>query len=84
MAAEATLTRVTSPAFGSIRAFGRLIFAALYFLLARLLAHHGAHGLVSPDWSPLVEEAMFHSIANSRRWPNRAFRCARGGLERLE
>ena len=59
MAAEATLTRVTSPAFGSIRAFGRLIFAALYFLLARLLAHHGAHGLVSPDWSPLVEEAMF-------------------------
>ena len=33
--------------------------AVLYFFLARVLARHGAHGLVSQDWSPLVEQAMF-------------------------
>ena len=42
-----------------LRAFGHFILAALYFFLARLLARHGAHGLVSQDWTPLVEQAMF-------------------------
>jgi len=49
----------TSPVFGRARAFGRFVFAGLYFFLARLLAQHGARGLVSPDWTPLVEQAMF-------------------------
>ena len=43
----------------SVRHFGHFIFAALFFFLARLLARHGAHGLVSEDWRPLVEQAMF-------------------------
>jgi hypothetical protein len=30
----------------------------LYFFLARLMAQHGAHGLVTEDWTPLVEQAM--------------------------
>jgi hypothetical protein len=42
-----------------MRLFGQFIVAVLYFFLARLLARHGAHGLVSQDWSPLVEQAMF-------------------------
>jgi hypothetical protein len=42
-----------------MRLFGQFIMAVLYFFLARLLARHGAHGLVSQDWSPLVEQAMF-------------------------
>ena len=44
---------------GAVRSFGHFVFAALYFFLARRLARHGAHGLVSEDWSPLVEQAMF-------------------------
>lgn len=43
----------------AIRQFGHFVFAALFFFLARLLAHHGARGLVSEDWVPLVEQAMF-------------------------
>jgi membrane protease YdiL (CAAX protease family) len=46
-------------AVGPLRSFGRFVLAALYFFLARTLARHGAHGLVSEDWSPLVEQAMF-------------------------
>ena len=42
-----------------MRAFGQFVFAVLFFFLARLLARRGAHGLVSQDWSPLVEQAMF-------------------------
>ena len=42
-----------------MRLFGQFVMAVLYFFLARLLARHGAHGLVSPDWNPLVEQAMF-------------------------
>lgn len=41
-----------------MRAFGQFLFAVLFFFLARLLARHGARGLVSQDWSPLVEQAM--------------------------
>jgi len=59
MAAENLSARSTRPVFASLRAFGRFVFAALYFFLARLLAQHGARGLVSPDWTPLVEQAMF-------------------------
>jgi membrane protease YdiL (CAAX protease family) len=36
----------------------RFLFAVLYFFLARLLAKEGAHGLVNPDFVPLVEQAM--------------------------
>jgi membrane protease YdiL (CAAX protease family) len=43
---------------GPIGAFGRFLLAALYFFLARLMAQHGASGLVSEDWTPLVEQAM--------------------------
>jgi membrane protease YdiL (CAAX protease family) len=42
-----------------VRAFGRFVLAALYFFLAKVVAQHGAHGLVSEDWTPLVEQAMF-------------------------
>jgi uncharacterized protein len=44
---------------GAVRSFGHFVFAALFFFLARLLARHGARGLVPEDWSPLVEQAMF-------------------------
>jgi membrane protease YdiL (CAAX protease family) len=47
------------PKTGPGRAFLQFILAALYFFLARLLARHGAHGLVTDDWTPLVEQAMF-------------------------
>jgi membrane protease YdiL (CAAX protease family) len=43
---------------GALRAFLRFVFAALFFLLARVMARHGAHGLVSDDWSPLADQAM--------------------------
>jgi uncharacterized protein len=42
-----------------LRAFGQFVLAVFYFFLVRLLARHGAHGLVKEDWSPLVEQAMF-------------------------
>jgi membrane protease YdiL (CAAX protease family) len=59
MPAETTAARSSSPVFGPLRALIRFIFAALFFFLARLLAQHGARGLVSPDWIPLVEQGMF-------------------------
>lgn len=43
----------------AIRQFSHFLFAALLFFFARLLARHGARGLVSEDWAPLVEQAMF-------------------------
>ena len=43
---------------GSVRSFGRFVLAGLYYLLARAMAQHAAHGLVSEDWSPLVGQAM--------------------------
>ena len=43
---------------GRIRAYLQFIAAVCYFFLARSLARHGAQGLVSQDWSPLVEQAM--------------------------
>jgi len=44
---------------GPVRAGLRVLLAGLYFFLARSLAEHGAHGLVSDDWTPVVEQAMF-------------------------
>ncbi len=41
-----------------VRAYLEFLVAVLYFFLARALAHQGAQGLVSEDWSPLVEQAM--------------------------
>jgi uncharacterized protein len=43
---------------GPGRAALRFLMAVFYFMLARFLADRGAHGLVSEDWSPLVEQAM--------------------------
>ena len=43
---------------GRVRAYLQFIAAVCYFFLARSLAQHGAQGLVSPAWSPLVEQAM--------------------------
>src|SRR5580698_4483129 len=49
----------TSDKRGSrLRAYMEVLAAVLYFFLARALAHLGAQGLVSEDWSPLVEQAM--------------------------
>ena len=44
---------------GSFRAFTRFLLAAVYFLVARVMAERGARGFVSEDWAPLVEQAMF-------------------------
>jgi CAAX protease family protein len=46
-------------AVGPFGALGRFVFAVFFFFLARTLARHGAQGLVSHDWRPLVEQAMF-------------------------
>jgi uncharacterized protein len=46
------------PGLAPARSFGRFLLATLYFFLARIFAHHGAIGLVSADWAPLVEQAM--------------------------
>jgi hypothetical protein len=41
-----------------LRAYLLFLVAILYFFLARSLAHHGARGLASDPWIPLVEQAM--------------------------
>ncbi len=43
---------------GRLRAYLQFLVAILYYFLARSLAFHGARGLVSDAWSPLVEQAM--------------------------
>jgi len=43
---------------GRVRAYFQFIAALLYFFLARSLARHGAEGLVSEQWAPLIEQAM--------------------------
>jgi membrane protease YdiL (CAAX protease family) len=40
------------------RAYVQFVVALFYYFLARALAHHGAQGLSSPEWSPLVEQEM--------------------------
>ena len=51
---------MSSPATGPgrVRAYLQFLAAVCYFFLARSLAGRGAQGLVSPPWSPLVEQAM--------------------------
>lgn len=56
-AASAAVVSPRRPA-GPIRSLGRFLLAGLYFFLARVMARHGAVGLVSEDWAPLVEQAM--------------------------
>lgn len=41
-----------------LRAYAQFVIAVLYFFLAGILAHHGAQGLVSDEWVPLVEKGM--------------------------
>jgi membrane protease YdiL (CAAX protease family) len=41
-----------------IRAFGRFLLAAIYFLIVRLIAQHSARGLTPEDWTPLVDQLM--------------------------
>ena len=43
---------------GRLRAYLEFLAAFLYFFFARALAFHGARGLASESWSPLVEQAM--------------------------
>jgi uncharacterized protein len=43
---------------GRLRAYLQFLAAVLYFFLARSLASDGAQGLVSDQWTPLVEQAM--------------------------
>jgi hypothetical protein len=43
---------------GRLRAYGQFLFALFYCFLANMLAHHGALGLVSEEWRPLVGQAM--------------------------
>jgi hypothetical protein len=40
------------------RAYVQFVVALFYYFLARALAHHGAIGLSSEQWAPLVEQAM--------------------------
>jgi uncharacterized protein len=43
---------------GRFRAYLQFIAAVVYFFLARSLARHGAQGLASLEWAPLIEQAM--------------------------
>jgi CAAX protease family protein len=40
------------------RAYVQFVLALFYYFLARALAHHGALGLASDPWAPLVDQAM--------------------------
>jgi membrane protease YdiL (CAAX protease family) len=46
------------PRTGRFRAYLQFVAAVLYYFVARSLAHRGAHGLASEQWTPLVEQAM--------------------------
>ena len=43
---------------GRLRAYAQFLAALFFYFLARALALHGALGLVSEAWEPLVEQAM--------------------------
>jgi membrane protease YdiL (CAAX protease family) len=51
---------MTDPVYtgGRLRAYLEFLAAFLYFFFARALAFHGARGLVSDGWTPLLEQAM--------------------------
>lgn len=40
------------------RSFAFFVIAAIYFFFAQLIAEHAANGLVSGEWTPLVERAI--------------------------
>lgn len=42
-----------------LRAYGHFLIALFFYFLAGALARHGALGLATAQWSPLVEQAMF-------------------------
>ncbi|MGA2220006.1 MAG: CPBP family glutamic-type intramembrane protease, partial [Terracidiphilus sp.] len=46
------------PRSSRFRAYLQFVAAVLYFFVARSLARHGAQGLASQQWAPLVEQAM--------------------------
>jgi hypothetical protein len=52
--------RMSTPQAGTgrLRAYAEFVAAVVYFFLARSLARHGAQGLASEQWAPLVEQAM--------------------------
>jgi membrane protease YdiL (CAAX protease family) len=50
-----TTPRVTD---SRVRAYVQFLAALFYYFLARVLARHGAQGLSSGSWSPMVEQAM--------------------------
>ncbi len=50
-----TVSRVPDSRF---RAYVQFVVALFYYFLARALVRHGAAGLVSEQWAPLVEQAM--------------------------
>jgi membrane protease YdiL (CAAX protease family) len=57
--AEPKAARMTIPESGGrIRAYLQFIAAVCYFFLAQSLARHGAVGLASPEWAPMVDQAM--------------------------
>lgn len=41
-----------------LRAYAQFLAALLFYFFARLVARHGAMGLASDQWEPLVEQAM--------------------------
>jgi hypothetical protein len=43
---------------GRFRAYIQFVAAVLYFFLVRSLARHGAQGLASQQWAPLVEQGL--------------------------
>jgi len=51
---------LTAPrlADGRVRAYIQFMAAVFYYFLARAIARHGAIGLSTERWSPLVEQAM--------------------------
>ena len=51
---------MTDPTYtgGRLRAYLEFLAAFIYYFFARALAFHGARGLVSDAWIPLVEQAM--------------------------
>ncbi len=50
-----TTSRVPDNRF---RAYLQFVVALFYYFLARALARHGAQGIASDQWAPLVEQAM--------------------------
>lgn len=48
----------TGIAESRVRSYGQFIVAVFYYFLARALARHGAQGLSSEQWAPLVEQIM--------------------------